>query len=471
MSVTTAVAPTQPLAPAARKPRVVIIGGGFGGLYCAQGLANAPVDITMVDRRNFHLFQPLLYQVATGGLSPANIAAPLRAILRHQRNIHVQLAEVLDIDADNRKVILVDGELEYDTLVVAAGSSHSYFGRDDWAKLAPGLKTIEDSTEIRRRILLAFEAAERQTDPERIKEWLTFIVVGGGPTGVELAGSVAEIARHTLKYDFRKIDPTIAHVVLLEGLDRILRAYPPDLSASATRSLEKIGVVVRPGSIVTEIRDQMVTVKTGDHYETIHARTVLWAAGVQASPLGKLLAKHAGGETDRAGRVIVQPDCSLKGRPEIFVIGDLANFNHKGQPLPGVAPVAMQQGRYVAKLIARRSRGELKAGDAVEPFKYWDRGSMATIGRAAAVADLGFIRYSGIFAWMTWLFIHLLYLAQFQNRLLVLFQWGWAYLTWNRMARLITGENPFPLVHPCPPDEGDESEIPEEGTLPTSAIN
>ncbi|MGH7406333.1 MAG: NAD(P)/FAD-dependent oxidoreductase, partial [Candidatus Methylomirabilales bacterium] len=399
---------------------VVIIGGGFGGLYAAQSLKRAPVRVTLLDRRNFHLFQPLLYQVATGQLSPANIAAPLRAILKRQENIRVLLAEAIDIDVTNRRVVLSDGELSYDTLIVATGVRHHYFGRDEWQRLAPGLKTIEDATEIRRRILVAFEAAERESDPEKLRGWLTFVIVGGGPTGVELAGAVGEIARHTLTRDFRAIDPADARIVLVEGMDRVLPPYPASLSARAEAALNRLGVTVRTGAMVTDIQVDVVTIRSGERSEQIPTRTVMWAAGVQASTLGGILASATGAAVDRVGRVVVEPDLSVVGHPEIFVIGDLAHFGHQtGKPLAGVAPVAMQQGRYVATLIMRRLRGET-----MPPFRYRDHGNMATIGRAEAVADLGWVRFSGFFAWLAWLFIHLINLVQFQNRVLVLIQWA-----------------------------------------------
>lgn len=420
---------------------VVIIGGGFGGLYAAKSLRRAPVRVTLLDRRNFHLFQPLLYQVATGQLSPANIAAPLRALLKRQKNNRVFLAEAIDIDVESHRVVLSDGEVGYDTLIVAAGVRHHYFGRDEWEKLAPGLKTVEDATEIRRRILLAFEAAEREADPDRLRAWLTFVIVGGGPTGVELAGAVGEIARHTLTRDFRAINPADARIVLVEGMERVLPPYPPRLSARAEAALSRLGVTVRTGAMVTDIQPDVVTVRSGERSERIPTRTVLWAAGVQASTLGSILASATGATVDRAGRVVVEPDLSLRGHPEIFVIGDLAHFSHQtGKPLPGVAPVAMQQGRYVAALIVRRLRGET-----MPPFRYRDHGSMATIGRAEAVADLGWVRFSGFPAWLAWLFIHLITLVQFQNRVLVLIQWAWNYVTWNRYARLITGQSPLPF--------------------------
>ena len=418
--------------------RVVIIGGGFGGLYAAQALGHAPVQVTLIDRRNFHLFQPLLYQVATGGLSPGEIASPLRHVLRRNTNTEVLLAEMTDLDAVNRHVVLRDGEDGYDTLIVAAGASDSYFGNDQWEPLAPGLKTIEDATEIRSRILLAFEKAEREPDEESRRAWLTFVVVGAGPTGVELAGALGEIANDTLRHDFRRIDPSTARIYLVEGSDRVLPPYPPDLSAKAEKALIRMKVRPMVGALVTGIDETGVTVRRGNEMEHIPARTVLWAAGVQASPLGRTLAERAGAKLDRVGRVIVEPDLTIAGHPEILVIGDLANFTHQtGKPLPGVAPVAMQQGRYAAKLV----RGRL-AGKTLEPFHYWNKGSLATIGRAAAVADFGRIHIDGYFAWLTWLFVHLMYLVEFDNRLLVLIQWAYNYFTRNRGARLITRDGP-----------------------------
>jgi NADH:ubiquinone reductase (H+-translocating) len=418
--------------------RVVIIGGGFGGLYAAQALGHAPVQVTLIDRRNFHLFQPLLYQVATGGLSPGEIASPLRHVLRRHTNTEVLLAVMTDLDAVNRHVVLRDGEEGYDTLIVAAGASDSYFGNDQWEPLAPGLKTIEDATEIRSRILLAFEKAEREPDEEARRAWLTFVVVGAGPTGVELAGALGEIANDTLRHDFRRIDPSTARIFLVEGSDRVLPPYPPDLSAKAEDALIRMKLRPMLGALVTGIDETGVTVRRGNEIEHIPARTVLWAAGVQASPLGRTLAERAGAKLDRVGRVIVEPDLTIAGHPEILVIGDLANFAHQtGKPLPGVAPVAMQQGRYAAKLV----RGRL-SGKTLEPFHYWDKGSLATIGRAAAVADFGRIHIDGYLAWLTWLFVHLMYLVEFDNRLLVLIQWAYNYFTRNRGARLITRDGP-----------------------------
>lgn len=423
--------------PISPRPRVVIVGGGFAGLYCARSLAGADLGVTLIDRRNYHLFQPLLYQVATGGLSPANIAAPLRAVLARQRNCRVVMAEVTGFDAAGRRVLAHDGgrlsEFRYDALVVAAGVRHNYFGNTGWEATAPGLKTIEDATRIRARILSAFEAAELEASPERIREWLTFVVVGAGPTGVELAGALAEIARRTLRRDFRRIDPASARILLVEGSERVLPTYPPDLSRKAQRALERLGVTVVTRSIVSDVRPDGVTIRSGDVATPIGCRVVLWAAGVQASPLGAALAQGCGAELDRAGRVVVQPDLTIPNHPEIFVIGDLAHARDAGKLLPGVAPVAMQQGAYVAKLIRAR-----RDGASLPPFSYADPGSMATIGRAAAVADFGWVRFSGYWAWLLWLFVHILNLVQFENRLLVMLQWAWNYFTWGRSARLIT---------------------------------
>jgi len=416
--------------------RVVIVGGGFAGLYCAQKLKRARAQITLIDRRNFHLFQPLLYQVASGALSPAEIASPLRVVLSAQKNARVWLGEVVDFDPGAREVILSDGaRTGYDTLVVATGSRHHYFGRGEWESRAPGLKTIEDATEIRRRILLAFEKAEREPDPEERRALLTFVIVGGGPTGVELAGALGEIANDTLRNDFRLVRPPEANILLLEGSDRILSAFPPGLSVRAESDLIRLGVRTRTRAVVTELDAKGVTVKLGDRIERIHARTVLWAAGVQASPLGKLLAERTGAHLDRAGRVVVEPDLSIPGYPDIFAIGDLANFSHQlGQPLPGIAPAAMSQGRYVARLVRARLEGR-KA----PPYRYLDKGTLATIGRSRAVAVIAGLRFAGPLAWLVWLFVHLMYLVEFENRVLVLIRWAYNYFTRNRGARLITG--------------------------------
>lgn len=417
---------------------IVIIGGGFGGLYAARSLKYAPVQVTLIDRRNFHLFQPLLYQVATGWLSPADIASPLRAVLKRQRNAQVLLAEATDIDVANRRVILKDGEVNYDTLIVATGARYNYFGHPQWETLAPSLKTIEDATEIRRRILFAFEAAEREADPEHVRSWLTFVIIGGGPTGVELAGTLGELAKDTLRHDFRRVNSAESRILLVEGADRILPAYPADLSAKATAALARLGVSVRAGATVTDVQSDAVILRSNEQDEQVTTRTVIWAAGVQASPLGRILATATGAELDRAGRVIVAPDLSIPGHPDILVIGDLAQSrDQNGQPLPGVAPVAMQQGSYVAELIRHRLRGQT-----LPPFHYNDRGNMAIVGRAEAVADINGWHFSGFLAWLAWLFIHLINLVEFENRLLVVTQWAWNYLTHNRSARLITGEPP-----------------------------
>ncbi len=419
-------------------PRVVILGGGFGGLYAARALRRAPVDVVLVDRRNHHLFQPLLYQVATAALNPSDIAYPIRRVLRRQRNASVVLAEARSVDVTGRRVILSDGEIQYDYLIVATGATHSYFGHDDWVRFAPGLKTIEDALGIRRRVLLAFEQAERESDADRRRAWLTFIIVGGGPTGVELAGALAEIARHVLARDFRHIDPRSARVILVEAGPRILATYPPELSEKAVRQLERLGAEVQAGATVTSIDRDGVTLggnpapraATPSGERRIEAKTVLWAAGVLASPLARSL----GVPLDRAGRVLVRPDLSISGAPDVYVIGDLAAVQQDGRPVPGVAPAAIQMGRHAAANIARALRG----GPA-EPFRYHDEGSLATIGRAAGVADFGRLTLSGYPAWLAWLFVHILFLIGFRNRFLVLFEWAWTYLTYDRGARLITG--------------------------------
>jgi NADH dehydrogenase len=416
--------------------RVVILGGGFGGLYAAKALKKAPVQVTVLDRRNFHLFQPLLYQVATGALSPGEIASPLRSVLRRQKNTRVLLGAAVDLDIDNKSLILDDGQkVEYDSLIVATGSTDSYFGHSDWRRNAPSLKTIEEATDIRHKILYAFEAAEREPDPEKQREWLTFAIVGGGPTGVELAGALAEIAHDTLRHDFRSIRPEEARIFLIEGAPRLLPTYPEDLSAKAEASLRRLNVTPRTGVTVTHLDDQGVTVKARDGSErTFAARTVVWAAGVAPSSFAEVLERRAQAPRDRKGQVMVNPDCSVPGHPEIFVIGDLAHFDQDGKPLPGVAQVAMQQGAYVAKLIPARLRGVT-----LPPFHYFDKGSLAVIGRASAVAQIGPLHMSGLLAWLTWLFVHLMYLVEFSNRVLVFVQWGFLYITFNRGARLITG--------------------------------
>ncbi len=416
--------------------QVVIIGGGFGGLNAAKALKRVDADVTVIDRRNFHLFQPLLYQVATGALSPGEIAAPIRVVLRRNKNTRVLLGEVTDIDVTARKVILADGaEVPYDTLIVAAGSTDNYFNHPEWAPLAPGLKSVENATEIRRRILIAFENAERAADPAKRRAYLTFVIIGGGATGVEMAGAISEIARDILEGDFRSINPRDSQVLLVEGTMRLLSSYPEDLSQSAEDQLHKLGVRTLTHAMVTGIDEEGVTVKAGDDIKRIDSRTVIWGAGVKASPLGKLLAEKTGAEADKSGRVKVEPDCSLRGHSEIFVIGDLANFTEKGKTLPGVAQVGIQMGSYVAKVVEKRVRNETYG----KPFHYWDKGNMATIGRAAAVAEIGKLHFGGTLAWLLWLFVHLLYLVGFQNRIVVMIQWVYAYVTMNRGARLITG--------------------------------
>ena len=425
--------------PTGQPHRVVVIGGGFGGLYVAKALGRAPVSVAVVDRRNFHLFQPLLYQVATGGLSPGEIASPLRVVLKNNRNTEVLLGEAVDLDVDRRRVILRDGEIPYDTLIVATGATHHYFGNDQWEALAPGLKTIENATEIRSRLLLAFERAEREGDPAERRAWLNFVIVGAGPTGVELAGALGEIANDTLRHDFRHIDPRDAAILLIEGEPRVLPAFPPDLSAKAERQLIALGVRSLTNAKVTAIDAEGATFTVDGRTERIATHTVLWAAGVRASRLGKVLAERAGAQLDRAGRVIVEPNLSVPGHPEILVIGDLSSFTHQGgKPLPGVAPVAMQQGRYVARLIESRLAGREKSA----PFHYFNKGNLATVGRNRAVAEFGKLHISGFAAWFTWVFVHLMYLVEFDNRLLVFTEWVYNYFTRNRGARLITGGKP-----------------------------
>ncbi len=421
---------------------VVIVGGGFGGLYCARALADAPVRITLIDRRNHHLFQPLLYQVATAALNASDIAQPIRAIVRKQSNIEVLLAEATAIDAQHNRVILAEGDpLDYDFLVVATGATHSYFGHDEWQMVAPGLKTIEDALEIRKRILSAFEEAESARDAKTQREWLTFIVVGGGATGVELAGAISEVAFHSLTRDFRRIDPRQARVLLLEGTQHILGSYPEVLQAKAMKQLAQLGVQVHVDARVTAIDELGVAVHFKSGEERSAARTVLWGAGVAASPLAKTL----GVPLDKAGRVLVTPTLNAPGFANVFVIGDLAAVKKAdGQLVPGVAPAAMQAGRYVAEAIVDLAHEKPIFG---HPFAYLDKGSLATIGRKKAVADLpGHVRLSGFLAWLAWLFIHVLFLIGFRNRILVLIEWAWQYVTFKRGSRLITGP---PVAHPA----------------------
>ena len=429
-------------------PHVVVLGGGFGGLHAARALRGAPVDVTIVDRCNHHLFQPLLYQVATASLDPSDIAYPIRAVFRRQANVRkVLLAQARTIDVDARRVELEDGSIGYDYLVVATGASHSYFGHDDWADAAPGLKTLDDALEIRRRMLLAFERAERY--PEERRAQLTFVVIGGGPTGVELAGALIEIARHTLPRDFDSIDTTSARSVLVEGSERVLPPYPAELSASACAQLESLGVEVRTGALAIAVDDEGVTLRSG---ERIAARTVLWAAGVRASSLAQSLNTSL----DRAGRVLVEPDLSLPGHREVFVVGDLAQIECDGRAVPGVAPAAIQGGKHVARCIRADLRGRSRP-----PFRYRDKGSLATIGRARAVADFGRLRFGGFVAWIAWMGVHVLFLIGFRNRLFVMLSWAWSYVTFRRGARLITGGQtavrervePAPLEETAPQPE------------------
>ena len=411
---------------APKKPHIVIIGGGFGGLEAAKKLSREPVQVTVIDRTNYHLFQPLLYQVATAALSPADIAAPVRAILSGCKNMNVILAEVVSVDVNNRVIHLADGEMDYDFLIVATGARHSYFGHPEWEQLAPGLKSLEDAVEIRRRILMAFEFAEKTSDEAARKAAMTFVIVGGGPTGVEMAGAIAEISRYTLAKNFRRIDPSQARVILIEGAPCVLAAYPEDLQQSAAKQLRDLGVEIRTGVHATNLTE--AGLQLGNEF--IPCRVKIWAAGNTASSVGASL----GAPVDKVGRVMVNDDLTIPGHPEVQVIGDLANFPYQtGQPLPGVSPVAMQQGRHAAANILAMIDGRKP-----QRFWYWDKGSMATIGRNKAVADLHWLHLSGLPAWVVWLFIHILFLVGFRNRLAVLFQWAWAYVTFNKGARLIT---------------------------------
>jgi NADH:quinone reductase (non-electrogenic) len=409
-----------------RKPQVIIIGAGFGGLQAAKKLGRKNVRVTLIDRTNYHLFQPLLYQVATAALSPADIAAPVRSVLSKYKNVEVILAEVQSVDIAAKKVNTADLEFDYDYLILATGARHSYFGHNDWEKLAPGLKSLEDAIELRRRILMAFEYAEKINDEAARKAAMTFVIIGGGPTGVEMAGAIAEISRYTLAKDFRHIDPSRARVILIEGESRLLSAFPADLSQSAKKQLTNLGVDVRTGVRATNLNE--AGVQLGDEF--IPCRVKIWAAGNNASFVGKTL----GAPFDRVGRIVVNDDLSISGHPEVQVIGDLANFSHQtGEPLPGVSPVAIQQGRHAARNILAMTKGRKP-----QRFHYWDKGNIATIGRNKAVADLKFMHLSGLPAWLAWLFVHIIFLVGFRNRLLVLFQWAWAYFTFNKGARLIT---------------------------------
>jgi NADH dehydrogenase len=419
--------------------RTVIIGGGFGGLYAARALKNENVAVTLVDRRNFHLFQPLLYQVATGALSPGEIASPLRVLLRKQKNAQVLLAEAVDLDATNRNLILDKVTVPYDSLIVAAGARHFYFGHDSWEPVAPGLKSLEDATRIRHKILDAFEAAERETDPDARRRWLTFVIVGAGPTGVELAGALAEIATDSLRHDFRSIHPEDSRILLLDTSPRVLTAFPESLSAAAERQLISLGVRVIPSVRVTEIDAHGVTYSTATSTERIEAKTVLWAAGVKPSPWGEILSRRAGAELDRTGRVKVTADLTIPGHPEIFVIGDLAYLEQNGVALPGIAPVAMQEGRHAASVIVGRLGSR-----PVSPFSYFDKGYLAVVGRNSGVGVIGGLKLHGFIAWFVWLFVHLMYLAEALNRVLVFLRWGYQYVTFYRGARLITGDDDPP---------------------------
>ena len=418
---------------------VVIIGGGFGGLYAAQKLAKAPVTVTLIDKRNFHVFQPLLYQVATGGLSPADISSPLRALLSKNKNTEVLMGEVSAIDPQKQTVQLRYREIKYDSLIVATGVTHQYFG-NDWEKKAPGLKTIEDALEIRQRVFIAFESAEKEPDPERRKDWLTFVLVGGGPAGVELAGALAELAHGTLKEDFRNIDTSQAEIVLLQSPQYILPAYPSHLSLKAHEALEQLGVTIKTGVRVTDIKGQLVTYRQGETTNQIRARTVLWTAGMKASAMANTLADCAEAQLDKAGRVLVEQNFNLSKYPNIFVIGDLAHYpDEKGGILPGIAPVAMQEGEYVARFI----RNGLQSRP-LSPFKYTDWGNLAVIGKHQAVVDMGWLKLFGFLAWFVWVFIHVFYLLEFDNKIIVMIQWAWSYFTDSKGARLITtpGKNP-----------------------------
>ena len=422
-----------------RKHRVIILGGGFGGLAAAKKLKRAPVEVILIDKRNFHLFQPLMYQVATGSLSPGEIAAPLRGILSRQRNTQVLLGEAADVDPVGKRVTLRDGgAFEYDSLIVATGSQTSYYGNDSWREWAPSLKSVEEATAIRHKILYAFERAERAATEEEVCAWLTFVIVGAGATGMELAGALAEISQETLRHDFRKINPRAARILLMEGAPRVLGAFPEDLSAKAEKLVTRLGVEVVKGVMVTKINAEGVEFKRGDSFESLAARTVLWAGGVVTTPFGRKLAERTKAETDRSGRIKVNRDLTIPNYPDIFILGDLAfAVDEKGKQLPGVAQVAMQGGAYAAKAIRSRLKGTME----LPPFHYFNKGDLAVIGRAAAVANIFGFHISGLSAWLIWLFVHLMYIVEFQSRVIVFIQWGFEYLTFSRGARLITGES------------------------------
>jgi NADH dehydrogenase len=418
--------------------KVVIVGGGFGGLNAARALRSAPVDVTVVDRRNYHLFQPLLYQVATGSLSPGDIAAPLRSVLSRQRNTRVLLGQVEDVEPLSKRVLLADGaSLEYDSLIIAAGSQTSYYGHDAWSEWAPGMKSLEEATTIRHKILYAFEVAERIADPIQRGAWLKFVIVGAGPTGVELAGAIGEIARQTLKNDFRSIHPEEAQIILLDGAPRVLMPFPEDLATKAKGALVRLGVQIQTGVMVKDIDREGLTVESEGRTSRVEARTVIWAGGVTMTPLANTVAKRTAAEVDRMGRIKVNADLTVPGYPAIYIVGDLASAaGADGQPLPGVAQVAMQGGTYAAKAIVRKARGNQTPPP---PFKYFDKGNLAVIGRAKAVANVFGRHISGFPAWLVWAFIHLLYIVQFESRLVVFVKWAIQDLTFNRGARLITG--------------------------------
>jgi NADH dehydrogenase len=422
------------------KPKVIIIGGGFGGLSAAQALKSAPVDVTLIDRHNYHLFQPLLYQVATGSLSPGEVAAPLRGVLSRQKNTRVLMGDVDDVDPVAKRVLLADGaSFDYDSLIVAAGSQTSYYGHDVWQQWAPGLKSVEEATTIRHKILYAFEVAERLTDPAQRRAWLTFVIVGAGPTGVELAGAIGEIARQTLKNDFRSIHPEDAQIILLDGSPRVLMTFPEDLAQKAERSLAKLGVQTKMNTMVHDVDRDGVGIQVNGASQRLTTKTVIWAGGVTVAPLARTLAKRTGAETDRSGKIKVGPDLTIANFPDIYVVGDLAlSLDKEGKPLAGVAQVAMQQGAYAAKAIMRKAKGQPKQ----EAFSYFDKGNLAVIGRAAAVANVFGVHLSGLPAWLVWALIHLTYIVEFQSRIVVFIKWAIQDVTFSRGARLITGDAP-----------------------------
>src|SRR6266566_994725 len=439
--------------------KVVIIGGGFGGLSAAQHLNSNLVDVTLIDRRNYHLFQPLLYQVATGSLSAGEVASPLRSVLRRQKNTRVWLGTVVDIDPDSKRVFLADGTIvPYDSLIVAAGSQTSYFGHNEWQEWAPGMKSVEEATAIRHKILYAFEVAERLSDPVQRRAWLTFVIVGAGPTGVELSGAIAEIARQTLKNDFRSIHPEEAQIILLDGSPRLLMTFPEDLARKAEQSLAKLGVQTKMTAMVHELDRDGVGLQVNGSTEHISSKTVIWAGGVTASPLARTLAKRTGAESDRGGRIKVGPDLTIANFPDIYVVGDLAlSLDASGKPLAGVAQVAMQQGAYAAKAIVRKVTGQAKP----KPFKYFDKGNMAVIGRAAAVANVFGVHLSGLPAWLVWAFIHLMYIVEFQSRIVVFMKWAIQDVTFSRGARLITGAAPTDFNFNREIASGDPTTVPK----------